>query len=251
MSNIEREDSVAVTRDGPVTHIRLQRPDKLNAFSAELVEDLRDALAEAGSNDTRLVVFSGAGKGFSGGFDLAGLENLSDGDLLLRFVRLEELLQSIYHAQFATLALVHGPCYGAAADLVVGCHRRVAAPGTQFRMPGLKFDVVLGTKRLTNIIGADRARALLRRSTAFDEHEARDAGFIHDIAEQQAWPEIIAKAREDAHLLSPTAQRSLFARTAVDTRAEDMVALVRSVSTGSIKARIESYLAELKAARKT
>ena len=92
---------------------------------------------------------------------------------------------------------------------------------------------------------------MLRRSTAFDEHEARDAGFIHDIAAQQAWPDIIARAREDALLLSPTAQRALFTRTAMDTRAKDMVALVRSVSTGSIKARIESYLAELKPARKT
>ncbi len=243
--------TVAVTRDGPVTHILLVRTDKLNAFSAELVDELHIALDEAAGNDTRLVVFSGAGKGFSGGFDLAGLESMSDGDLLMRFVRLEELLQAVYYAPMPTLALAHGPCYGAAADLVVACHRRVAAPGTRFRMPGLKFDVVLGTKRLTNTIGADQARRLLRMNTPFDEQTARDVGFIQDIADQDAWPELIAQACEEALTLSPEAQRALSARTATDTRADDMVALVRSVSTGSIKSRIEDYLAELKAARKT
>jgi enoyl-CoA hydratase/carnithine racemase len=243
--------TVAVTRDGPVTHIQLVRTDKLNAFSGELVEDLHAALDDATSSDARLVVFSGAGKGFSGGFDLAGLESLSDGDLLLRLVRLEELLQAVYYAPVPTLALAHGPCYGAAADLVVACHRRVAAPGTRFRMPGLKFDAVLGTRRLANTIGADQARRLLRMSAPFDEQTARDVGFIQDIADQQTWPDIIEQAREEALGLSPAAQRSLSARTAVDTRAEDMVALVRSVSTGSIKGRIESYLAELKSVRKT
>lgn len=243
--------TVAVTRDGPVTHIQLVRTDKLNAFSAELVDELKVAVDEAAGNDTRLVVFSGAGKGFSGGFDLAGLDSMSDGDLLMRFVRLEELLQAVYYAPMPTLALAHGPCYGAAADLVVACHRRVAAPGTRFRMPGLKFDVVLGTRRLTNTIGADQARRLLRMNTPFDEQTARDVGFIQDIADQDAWPDIIAQAREEALALSPEAQRALSARTATDTRADDMVALVRSVSTGSIKSRIEDYLAELKAARKT
>ena len=81
-------DPVSTSRDGPTLHVSLDRPEKLNAFSAELVDALHEAMSVAESEDVRLVVFRGAGKGFSGGFDLDGLETMSDGDLLLRFVRL-------------------------------------------------------------------------------------------------------------------------------------------------------------------
>lgn len=243
-------DTVTVTREGPLTQIRLSRPEKLNAFNAELVESLHHAITEAAGNGTRLVVFSGAGKGFSGGFDLDGLDALSDGDMLLRFVRLEEMLQAVCHASFATLALVHGACYGAAADLVAACHRRVAAPGTRFRMPGPKFGVVLGTRRLANLVGADNARRLLLRDTAFEAEEALSTGFIQEISAQDAWPGIVAQSLDETLALSAPAYGAIAERMVTDTRDADMAALVRSTSTGSINARIKSYLESVRQARK-
>lgn len=150
---------VSVTREGSLTRVRLNRAEKLNAFNAELVDGLMHAVRTAHEDGTRLLVITAEGKGFSGGFDLNDLDAQSDGDLLLRFVRVEELLQAVHHAPFATLALVHGACYGAAADLVAACHFRVAAPDARFRMPGLRFDLVLGTRiilrRLMLSIGQD------------------------------------------------------------------------------------------------
>ncbi len=241
---------VTVTRDGPVMHVCMNRPEKLNAFSAELVDQVADAVAAAGKDGTRLVIFRGEGKGFSGGFDLDGLENMSDGDLVLRFVRVEELLQAVYHAPFATLALAHGPCYGAAADLFAACQWRVAAPEARFRMPGLRFGIVLGTNRLSHLVGADWARRLLFRDAPFDAAEAVDAGFAQRIVARDEWDTVVSATLHQAAGLDGTTFGAMASRVIRDTRAEDMDALVRSASAGSIKERIANYLEEVRQARK-
>lgn len=237
---------VSISRDGPVLQVGLNRPDKLNAFSADLVEALHAAVLSAEEDETvRLLVFTGSGKGFSGGFDLGGLEEMSDGDLLLRFVRVEELLQAVYHAPFGTMALVHGPCYGAAADLVAACQWRVCSPEAKFRMPGLNFGIVLGTNRLATLVGADRAHELLARPEPFDASEALAAGFVREIAGRQAWPALQARALDAVQALSAADYAAMTKRTRLSDREGDMAALVCSAAAGSLKQRISDYLAAL------
>lgn len=100
-----------------VLRLTLNRPDKANALDAEIVEGLLDGIAAACGNETRLLVLAGAGRHFCAGFDLSDLDTISDGDLLHRFVRIETLLQTVFHLPFATLALAHGRVMGAGADL--------------------------------------------------------------------------------------------------------------------------------------
>ena len=243
---------VSISRDGPVLQVCLNQPDKLNAFSAELVDALHAAVVSAEEDETvRLLVFTGSGKGFSGGFDLSGLEKMSDGDLLLRFVRVEELLQAVYHAPFGTMALVHGPCYGAAADLVAACQWRTCSPEARFRMPGLNFGIVLGTNRLAALVGADRAQDLLARSKPFDADEALAANFVREVAGRQAWPAAQARALDAVEALSAADYAAMTRRTRQSDREGDMAALVRSAAAGSIKQRISAYLERLRAKPKS
>lgn len=235
-----------VERDGALTRLTLNRPDKLNAMNAGLTEALIDALAAASGDGTRLVVFSGAGRGFSGGFDFGGLEDQSDGDLALRFLRLEQLLQAVFHAPLATLALAHGACFGAAADLVSSCAERVAAPGTRFRMPGLQFGVVLGTRRLAHVVGADQARRLLEAPGPFDAEAAVQSTFIHRIVPQDQWPEAIAAAQTRAETLPVWSQRALLGQTTPDTRDADMAALAASVARPGLKSRMAAYASSVR-----
>src|SRR5512143_1710364 len=132
-------------RVGAVRTLDLDRPDKMNALNAPLVDELLHAVTAAYDDGTRAMVLRGSGRNFSAGFDLSDVESASEGDLLLRFVRLEQLLQAVYHAPFETIALVHGRNFGAGVDLVCACARRIADPDATFRMPGLKFGLVLGT----------------------------------------------------------------------------------------------------------
>ena len=146
-----------VEHDGPVTLLTLNRPEKANALSPDLVEALLASVNEAYRDGTRLLVLSGNGQHFCAGFDFSDFESASEGELLRRFVRIEQLLQALYHAPFAALALAHGKNFGAGVDLLVACGVRVAAPDTTFRMPGLRFGVQLGTRRLARRIGPEHA----------------------------------------------------------------------------------------------
>lgn len=233
---------LSIARDGAVTTLTLNRPEKRNALSARLVDEMLAALRAAHDDGTRLLVLRGEGKAFSGGFDFGGIETQSDGDLALRFIRVELMLQALCHAPFATLTLVQGACYGAAADMVCCCTRRIATADAKFRMPGLRFGIVLGTRRLAATIGKDAARDILETSRVFGASEALDCGFLTEIREQDEWPEAIANASASATDLPVESHRELLSRTLKDRRAEDMDALVRSVSEPGLKERIQAFI---------
>lgn len=226
---------------GLVTTLTLDRPDKANALSAALVEALDAAVATANHDGTRLLVLKGNGRNFCAGFDFGGFEETSEGDLLLRFVRIEMLLQALYHAPFATLALAQGRNFGAGVDLVLACGSRIAAPDAEFRMPGLKFGLQLGTRRLAARIGGDAARALLAGSRTFGADEALRIGFVQEIAAPEAWPAIALRAAGEAEQLSVAAATRLHAATVTDSRAADLADLVRSAAEPGLKERIREY----------
>lgn len=237
MSELLRE------RGGDTLTLTLNRPDKMNALSAPLVDALLDAVEGAGEDGTRLLVLRGAGRNFSAGFDFGGYEDQSEGDLLLRFLRIEQLLQALAHAPFDTLALAHGRNFGAGVDMICACGRRVGDPAATFRMPGLSFGLVLGTRRYAERVGGTKARIVLQEGRVFDAREALADGFLTAVAGTDAWPEAVASAADAAGRLSPSAAAALHRATARDTRAEDLADLVASAARPGLKDRIRAYRA--------
>jgi enoyl-CoA hydratase len=230
-----------VERDGPVTRLTLDRPEKANALDDALVEALLAAVGAAEHDGTRLLVFHPGGKNFSAGFDFSGAETATEGELLRRFVRIEQLLQAVWHAPFATMALAHGRNFGAGVDLFVACEVRVAAPGAAFRMPGLRFGLQLGTRRLAQRVGNDAARALLADSSTIDADRALALRVATHVAVPSDWAGRLATERDRAQALTPGAAARLRAATIADTRASDMADLVASVTVPGLKARIAAY----------
>ena len=230
-----------VARDAQVLQLTLDRPDKANALDAALVETLLAQVTAAASDGTRLLVLRANGRHFCAGFDFTGVESGSDGDLLLRFVRIEQLLQAVYAAPFATLALVHGRVLGAGADLVVACGTRIAAPGTSFAFPGARFGLVLGTRRLAQRIGAEAARRIVTGGLVVGDVEAQQLGLVDALAAADQWPERIAAETQRALLLDAPTQAALHRLTAADTRAADLADLVTSAARPGLAARIRAY----------
>jgi len=234
---------LASDQRGAVCEITLARPDKANALSAELVEELLGVIETAGSDGTRLLVLRGEGRNFCAGFDFSDIESTSDGELLHRFVRTELMLQALCHAPFATVALCHGGAYGAGADIVAACDRRIAAPGTKFRMPGLKFGIALGTRRLSARIGADKALQIQGSARTFDADESVRIGFVQQIEPVEGWASIVAQTAK-ALELSPAAHALLKERVLADTRDSDLAALARSAATPGLEDRIKAFRGE-------
>lgn len=233
---------VLVQRRGTTLELTLDRPGKMNAFSAPLVDALLAAVTGAYSDGTRLLVLRGNGRNFSAGFDMAGVEQQSEGDLLLRFVRIEQLLQAVHHAPFETLALAHGRNFGAGVDLIGACSRRVATADSTFRMPGLKFGLALGTHRFALQVGGDVAREILAESKTFGAEEGRRIGFLTEVAETSEWSGVVERMAAAAAALPPDSHARLVAATRADTRDADLAELVRSAAAPGIKARIAAYL---------
>jgi len=234
---------ITTHQDG-VSHIRLNRPDRLNAVNSQLVEAMVTALDDAVAAGSRLIVLAGDGRAFSAGFDLSGLDRQSDADLLYRFVRVEQLLQKLYRLPVTSLALVQGRCFGAAADMVAACRFRIASTEASFRMPGLQFGIVLGTRRLARLIGDDAAFDLLETSRIFSAQEALACGFVTAIAPQDQWPELIAAHADKAAALSPAAKAALLAATRDDAGLDaDMAALVNAAASPGLADRLRAFVA--------
>ena len=241
---------VAVSPEGEgVVRVTLNRPEKANALNEAMVDALTEAIAQADDGNTRLLILDAAGKHFCAGFDLSDIAERSDGDLVLRFIRIESLLQKLYSLPFPTLALAKGRAMGAGADVFCACSQRIAAPGTTFRMPGLAFGIVLGTRRLVSRVGVDTAREIQNETRAFDADEAKEIGFATRLAAEDEWPMIVDGASTAARTLQSDATRALFNATAQDTRTEDMADLVLSAARPGLKDRIQRYIDAMQRAR--
>jgi enoyl-CoA hydratase/carnithine racemase len=229
-------------RDGEVWTLTLARPEKRNALSAELVEHLLELVQRAPAEGAKVLVFRGEGRNLSSGFDFSDIESQSEGDLVLRFVRLEMLLQAISGSSCLTIALAHGRNFGAGVDLVASCRQRFATADATFRMPGLKFGLVLGTRRFGQIVGLEQAVSLQEETATFDAGRAKELGFLHGLVEQKDWPQIIDRARGQASALPVWSRRALYQVLAAADDDADLAWLVKSAAQPGLKQRIAGYL---------
>lgn len=235
---------VSLQTSGGVAVLELARPDRGNALSAPLVEAVLDGLPGIFADQAlHTLVIRGAGKHLCTGFDLEGIEQQSDGDLLHRFVRIESLLAELWHAPLRTVAIATGRVYGAGADLFAACDLRIAQPSTTFRFPGAGFGIVLGTRRLAARVGDDRAREWVTMNVQVDAAAALACGLATKIVDGE-----IDVAQLPVPAVTRATQRALYDASRLDHRDRDMAALVRSAAVPGLRDRILHYAANVRAA---
>jgi enoyl-CoA hydratase/carnithine racemase len=223
----------------------LDRPEKGNALSAAAVESLHAAIESAIANPaTHTLVLRGRGKHFCTGFDLSGLEGETDASLRGRFVALEKLLQAVWHAPVRTVALASGRAWGAGADLFASCDIRACAPDATLRFPGTAFGIVLGTRRLVELVGWDRARPLVTEGATHDARTALATGLATDLVEGD--PEAWLALRCAPPVADRVTLAAVRAATRPDHRAADLASLEASASRPGLAGRIEAYRSGLR-----
>ena len=151
---------------GPIAHLRLNRPDKLNAINALMIRELHLALdaAEADAG-VGAVLLSGLGRAFSAGFDL----EVGDGTGAprdLAFWREElrrdfDIIMRFWDCPKPTVAAVHGYCLGSAMEMAVACDITVCSPDCRFGAPEVKFGSGIVALILPWLIGFKAAKELL------------------------------------------------------------------------------------------
>ncbi|MEO7336951.1 MAG: enoyl-CoA hydratase/isomerase family protein [Caldimonas sp.] len=223
-----------------VRTLRLGRPEKANALSAGLVDAVLAALDMLGP-ETRLLVVRGEGRNFCAGFDFAGHEEQSEADLLLRFVRINEVLARLRGASFLTLAWVSGAAFGAGADIACSCAVRLGDRTARFRFPGFQFGVALGTRRLATVVGAERARQVLLHNEELDADTARSCGLLNDVVDAERLDKSVDAVARISGRLGVDALKTLRALTDDDSADRDLAELVRSVGRPGLHGRIAAY----------
>jgi enoyl-CoA hydratase/carnithine racemase len=234
---------VRVERTGGVIVVTLDRPHRANAINLELTERLLEVLDLASGDGTRAVVLRSDGKHFCAGFDMEGALEQSEGDLLLRFVRVEQLLQRLRAAPFLTIACVAGKAIGAGADMAAACSHRLLDPGAAMRFPGFRFGVALGTRHLASLVGTAAARQLLLESREVDASTALRLGLATALVERHRFAAQADSIIRAADGLAGTSVAAVLDRTApARADADDMAALVASLTRPGLHTRLARYL---------
>ena len=180
MSTVRRE----VVDDG-VTLLTLDRPERLNAMSHELVADLHTALdAVAADRDCRVVVITGAGRGFCAGLDLKGTGTAPGGDDgagrqagMIGQQHIARLIPHLRSLRQPVIAAVNGPAAGGGLALALGCDIRIAAASARFNVAFVRIGLSgcdIGVSwLLPRLIGASRAFELMLTGRIIDARRGR------------------------------------------------------------------------------
>jgi 2-(1,2-epoxy-1,2-dihydrophenyl)acetyl-CoA isomerase len=182
-------DTVRFEVSGPVATITLNRPDRLNAMTEELIGGVLARLEQASADDAiQAVVLTGAGRGFCAGGDLGAMgefagprtEEASRAELR----RLHRTTELLHEMPKVTIAAVNGPCAGAGLSWACACDLRIAAESAVFRTAFLSAGVTGdfgGTWSLTRLVGAGRARHLFFLNEKLSAASAAAIGLVGEV----------------------------------------------------------------------
>jgi methylglutaconyl-CoA hydratase len=246
--------TIRLEYDGGVATVTLSRPDRRNAISFELIDDLLRALDEVAKSEAIVLIVTGAGKAFCSGMDLDNLrallgrspeQNLQDSQTMLR------LFRSLYEFPKVTIAAVNGPAIAGGTGLALLCDFTLAVPEAKFGYTEVRIGFVpaIVSTFLLRQVGEKQARDILLTGRLFGTDEAARMGLLKEIVAPE---NLMARARELASVLMENSPASLratkqlltdHARAELDAQLEAAVrenAAIRT--TGDFREGISSFL---------
>ena len=172
----------------PVATLVLNRPDKLNALSPQLLRDIVTACEWLnGADDIRVVVVRGAGRAFCAGFDLGAFGERLDPPAQRDQADLgRRATEALAGVRPLTIAAVHGHCVGGGVVLTGACDLRLVASDVRFMIPEVDLGIPLawgGIPRLVREIGPALTKELVLTCRPFDGDEARSIRFVNRVVE--------------------------------------------------------------------
>ena len=181
----------------------------VNFFNDELIEDLVETVKEVKTKDIRVLIITGAGKGFQAGADIKmflKMKTEEDG------VKLGEMCQNITDTvasvECPVIAMVNGMALGGGTELALSCDIRIASSKATFGLPEVGYGVFPGgggTQRLARLIGIGRAKMLILSGSIIDASEAYNIGLVDQVVEPEQLLETTMKFAEKIAAQSPSA----------------------------------------------
>ena len=199
----ERRDGYAV--------ITLNRPDKYNALSLQLLRELAEACDRAEADESvRAVVLTGAGKAFCAGADVGEMQAVTSPVDAERWVRERAtLFERVGACEKPVIAAINGVAFGGGLEIAMQADIRIAAQSARLGQPEIKLGLIPGaggTQRLARLIGLGRALEWLMTGDAMDAQEAYRVGLVNRVVPDG---EVLAEAERLAGRLAEQAPLAL------------------------------------------
>jgi len=192
--------------------LTLNRPQKRNAFNAEVIEELSDAFETLSKNpECRLLLIRGAGPVFSAGADLEWMKaasHYSAGENEEDAYAMAEMLRRLFELPQVTIALLHGAAMAGACGLAAAADIAIARKGTIFSFSEVKLGIIPATisPYIINAIGPRWARLLFVTAERFEADVAAKIGLIHhEVEDEMAMEKLVEHYADLVYAASPEA----------------------------------------------
>jgi len=232
-------ETILVLQEGETARITLNRPEKRNALSLELMEELISSLETLGANpDVRAIVIEGAGVAFSAGHDLSEMVGRDLPFYQRLFDVCTELMETIHRVPQPVIAKVHGVATAAGCQLVAACDLAVAADDARFATPGVKIGLFCSTPMvpLSRAIGRKRALEMLLTGDLIDATTALEWGLVNTVAPPEQLEDTVTDLVEAIARSSPLTvgigKEAFYAQVELDEhRAYDLTKSVMAMNS--------------------
>lgn len=216
-------ETITVTREGVAAVVTLNRPQRRNALSLQLMTELIDCFGELAANrDVRAVILSAAGKVFCSGHDLSEMAGRDLNEYRRIFDVCAELMLKIQSIPQPVIAEVQGIATAAGCQLVAACDLAVAAEEATFATPGVKIGLFCTTPMvpLTRAIGRKRAMQMLLTGEPVDARTAAEWGLVNQVVPaaglQEATRKLAAKIAEASDLVVAIGKQAFYTQIDLD-----------------------------------
>lgn len=196
-------NTLTITYEDRVAVITLNRPEKRNAVSFELLGELMAALDEIERSKALVVIITGAGKAFCAGLDLEELKGLlgkTHDENVKDSARMAQIFRRIYEFPRPTIAAVNGAAIAGGTGIATMCDFTLAVPEAKFGYTEVRIGFVpaIVSSILVWQVGHKIARDLLMSGRLFDAAEAHRYGLVNEVVEPDR---LMTRAREVAAML--------------------------------------------------
>jgi enoyl-CoA hydratase/carnithine racemase len=231
--------TLVVADAGDAARITLNRPDKRNALSLELMDELVGVLRTLGARaDVRAIVIEGSGVAFSAGHDLTEMVGRELPFYQRLFDSCTELMETIHRLPQPVIAKVHGIATAAGCQLVAACDLAVAADDARFATPGVKIGLFCSTPMvpLSRAIGRKRALEMLLTGDPVSAATALDWGLVNRVVPaaelDAAVDELVAAISRSSPLIVGIGKEAFYEQVELDEhRAYDLTKSVMAMNS--------------------
>lgn len=185
---------IIVTKENAVTRLTIERPEKANSLTKDMLADLAQAVLSA-HKDSKLLVISGTGKVFSAGADLEAAK----AGLALDPVW-EELSKAVASFPGLSIAALNGTVAGGAMGMVLACDLRIAVPGAKFFYPVMQLGFLpqpSDPKRMRALIGPARTKQIFMAGEKISAQTAFDWGLVDKIVDSDLLSVAVTEMAQD------------------------------------------------------